>query len=267
MTRGSVGRFAFLVVLGACALSGPRVHAASFQPAMIGDHDFSLAQRVKMPKVKGDFTVFVRCEAEVGATGNIRTNGCYNDADVSGKFFKAVELASNRARFVPASVEGERVNVVALYTVVFRQKDGSQHVAVIPNHGTNAQQFGINYVAPQRYGRPPKIRGLDLRNYDGGGDDKDGLRTRTGLQWVEAQIDELGRCTEAEVIRTSRSSRGGSRMAKRVVDEGPFIPGFVNGQPQAMRYIEPFYGESDGFLWFDKTKCRADNMGCRRGSY
>ena len=260
----SIGRFAVAGLVGVTfCISG---YAASFEPAQIGTHDFSLANRIKMPRVKGDFTVFVRCEAEVGASGKIRRNGCYDDADVDDKFFKAVELAANRARFVPARVDGEPVKVLALYSVVFRRQGDVDRVGVIPNHGTNAQDFGINYVAPQRYGTPSKVRGIDYRDLSGAGDDPDGLRTRTGLQWVEAEIDGRGRCRSATVIRTAQSSKGGMRMAKRVVDSGPYIPGFVNSQPVAMRYIEPFYDERGGFLWYDKTKCRADAMTCRRGS-
>lgn len=214
---------------------------------MIGQHDTSLAKMIKFPEVPGDFTLFVRCEAKVMLRGGIKEIGCYDDKDVDTLFFRAVTTAAGNATVLPATVDGERVNVLMLFSVVFRQQDGARVIAVIPNHGTNAKDLGTSYIAPQRYGA--------RTNYN--------PRAELGLLWVDTRMDDEGGPRKTQYLETDFSTKETERFAEKYMEESTFIPGFHNGEPTEMRFVKPIFGYRNGFLWLDdNSNCRDSLLAC-----
>ena len=238
-----------LAVVALC-LTTAAVHGAELTPARIGNHDASIARLIEHPDVLGDHTLYLRCEAKVMLGGAIREVGCYDDAEVPDAFFEAVERVAGRATFMPAEADGEKVNALVLFTVLFRSQDGQRVTAVIPNHGTNAKAFGVNYIAPQRYGS-----------------NRFNPRADIGLLWADAQMDETGRARDLKLVDTAWTTRETRRYARRYINGNDFIPGFVDGEPTAMRFLKPIFGFRNGFMWMrDDSKCRSSTIDCREVS-
>lgn len=221
--------------------------AADYQPAMIGDHDNALANKITFPDVPGDFTVFVRCEAKVMPQGAVDEVACYSDPNVDEAFFRAVHLGAKMASFAPAKVDGERVPVLALFSVVFKQEGENRVMAVIPNHGTNAKSLGMNYIAPQKYNRNNNFL----------------PRGELGLVWVDATMTPAGKLKSVSYVETDWSNRETKRYAKHYVKDNTFIPGFANGQPVEMRFLKPIYGYRNGFTYAGvDNRCRDTLISC-----
>lgn len=234
-----------------CALLATHSWAATMQPARIGEHETSLAKRIKFPEVDGDFTIFVRCEAKVLLAGKIEQIGCYNEPDIDPAFYRAVNVASTSASVTPATVDGENVNVLMLFSVIFRQQDGQRVIAVVPNHGTNAKELGMSYISPQRYGRSVSYR----------------PRTELGLLWVDAEMSANGKAKNITYIKTEWTNKETQRYAKSYINEGMFIPGHLNGEATTMRFVKPIFGYRNGFMWEqDSSRCGDSLMSCTETS-
>ena len=221
--------------------------ATKMQPAQLGNQGTSLVNQIKFPKIEGDFTVFVRCEAKVLPQGHIDDIDCYTEKEVRAEFYRAIHLAAGKATVLPAKVDGENVNVLMLFTAVFRQQAGAQTLAVVPNHGTNAKDLGISYVAPQKFG-------YTIQYWP---------RTELGLLWVDGQMDTDGNLTHVEFLETQSSNTETRRYARAYAEHARCIPGWLNGQPTAMRFVKPIYGYRNGFAW-DKgdSFCRDSIISC-----
>lgn len=220
---------------------------AETQPARIGEHGLSLAKRIVFPEVPGDYTVFIRCEAKVLPAGNIEEAGCYGDEKVDTQFYRAVQLASNSATLTPAKVDGKSASVLLLFSVIFRQQGGDRVIAVVPNHGTNAKKFGMNYTAPQRYGRNNQYL----------------PRGEIGLLWVDATMSADGKVSAIEYIDTQWSNKETKRYAKDYMKNNSFIPGFVSGVATDMRFVKPIFGYRNGFMTdLGNSKCGNSTLSC-----
>ena len=218
---------------------------ADFVPARIGSHDESLAKRISFPKdITGDISLYVRCEAKVLPAGTIDEVGCYGDENIDRNFYRAVNLGSQGATMTPASINGESVPVLALFTVLFRQQGDERVVAVIPNHGTNASEFGLNYVAPQRWGRRNQFI----------------PRTDLGLLWVDSMMSKEGEVSQIKYIDTEWTNKETRRYAKSYVENNLFIPGFVNNEPVAMRFVKPIFGYKNGFMIHKESSFCYDSL-------
>ena len=224
---------------------------ADSQPARIGEHDASLAKRIKFPQINGDVSLFLRCEAKVLPAGSIEEVGCYSNPEVDDAFFRAVYLGSTNATMLPASVDGQNVAVLALFSVAFRQQDGQRVVAIIPNHGTNVKSLGMNYIAPQRYGRNNQYL----------------PRGELGLLWIDAEITAAGKARDISYVETEWTNKETKRYARHYVKNNTFIPGHVGGQPTTMRFVKPVFGYRNGFMVDAvKSKCGDSLVACNETS-
>ena len=229
-------------------LLAPLTVYADMSPARIGTHDTSLAKRISFPEgITGDVSLYLRCEAKVLPGGSIDEAGCYGDEDIDPLFYRAVNIGSNSATMTPATVEGINVPVLALFTVMFRQQGDQRAVAVVPNHGSNAKDLGLNYVAPQRYGRRNQYT----------------PRTDLGLLWVDTTMSAEGEPSKIKYIETQWTNRETKRFAKSYIQNNTFIPGFFNGEPRAMRFIKPIFGYKNGFMIQpESNRCRDTLVVC-----
>ena len=239
-----------LIALLLGAVTSQAAFAVSFQPARIGNQETSLANLIGFPDIPGDYTLYVRCEVRVGPAGGIFEIGCYSDPDVDSRFYRAFSLSAESATLLPASVDGENVSSLVMVTVVFRSRGGERVKAVIPNHGTNAKELGLNYIAPQRYGN---------NRYE--------PRSEIGLVWADASIDVNGQVHALEFVETKWSNREAKRYGTEYMEGNRFMPGFVDGEPYAMRFVKPIFGFRNGFMWMDDdSKCRSSSINCEEYS-
>ena len=241
-------RLAYLTILLFISQSA----LANMQPALVGTHEQSLSNRIHFPDVAGDYTIFVRCEAKVQPAGNIEESGCYDDAKIDPKFFRAVRLGANSASFEPASVDGEPVAVLVLFSVIFRQQGSEQIIAVVPNHGTNAKDLGMQYTAPQKYGR----KNIYLP------------RAELGLIWVDVKMSAEGQARDVSLLETKYTNRESKRYATSYINDNTFIPGFTKGEPTQMRFVKPIFSYRNGFMAAsgDSTKCGKHSIDCEEKS-
>ena len=228
-------------------LSSTPALATTYEPARIGEHETSIAKRINFPDVGGNFTKFIRCEAKILKGGSIDEVGCYHDRYVDEAFYFAVDSAAQGASVIPAKVDGENVSLLMLFSVVFRQQEGERVIAVLPNHGTNAQELGMSYIAPQKYGRSNTYI----------------PRTELGLLWIDAEMSSEGKPRKVQYLETDWSNREDKRYAKSYVKDCTFIPGHINGEPAAMRFVKPIFGFRNGFMWQRiGSKCGNSTLSC-----
>jgi hypothetical protein len=241
-----------LILTVVLCFSSATAIATSFTPARIGNHNESLAKMISFPDgVDGNVSVFLRCEAKVYPGGTIDEAGCYGDESTDPLFFRAVNLGSESASMMPATVDGEQVPVLALFTVMFKQQNGERLVAVIPNHGTNVKSLGLNYIAPQRFGRGNVYQ----------------PRTDLGLLWLDAIVSDQGKPSGVEYIDTEWTNRETERYAQSYIKDNRFIPGFLDGVPTSMRFVKPIFGYKNGFMVHPiDSKCQFTEISCDESS-
>ena len=80
-------------------------------------------------------------------------------------------------------------------------------------------------------------------------------------------MDETGQARDLNLVDTDWTTRETRRYARRYINDNDFIPGFVNGEPTAMRFLKPIFGYRNGFMWMrDASKCRSSTIDCREVS-
>ena len=161
-------------------------------------------------------------------------------------------MGSVGATVTPAIAEGEAVSILMLFTVIFSQQNNSQVVHVLPHHGTNIKTLGMDYIAPQKYGRSNQYH----------------PRTELGLLWIDTVMDVNGEPGKVSYIKTEHTNAETRRYAKRYIQDNTFIPGHMNGKPTAMRFVKPIYGYRNGFTWDNQAdKCGSSALSCDEFSH
>ena len=142
-----------LLFIGAMIFSNYALAQSSFTPAIIGDDPQSLYNRLSFPNVDGDWNALVKCTAQVGESGSVRSPSCFDRDETNSPFFPVVMRSARGSRMIPATVDGVNVFVeMVQFSVLFQQRGEQQAIVVYPNHGNNRQFYGDNYIAAQRYG-------------------------------------------------------------------------------------------------------------------
>ena len=114
------------------------------------------AAEIEFPKHKKDLSLNINCAANVSTTGDIEGYFCL---DYSGgadrKFRKAAEKFIESASISPAAVDGKPVPVRFYFRVFFGRRGELYAVGVYPNWSDDAEKYGREYQAPQRYNVDP----------------------------------------------------------------------------------------------------------------
>jgi len=131
-----------------------------------------------------------------------------------------------RLRFSPASNNGDMLRVHAVFTLLARKTpDGVQNV-ILQSHLLSIDEFGMNYIAPQR---------IWARSMTAG-------RRLSGPLYLEVQamIDKMGHASDATVSDKGSNSAvlDGSVLAR--IESACYVPGFLNGEVTEMLYSEAF---------------------------
>ena len=100
-------------------------------------------------------------------------------------------------------------------------------VLVLPNNGVEAKRYGLFYTAPQRFNEFT-WHGV-ARNYEPG----------VVLMWHKMQIDERGKVTEFKVENVSDAPQFLVKRIEEQVKRMEFMPGYFEGNPVPMFYVEP----------------------------
>lgn len=168
----------------------------------------------------------IKCGVIIRINGRFSRPYCYNDiGDVgySREVSRIVRRATRNIRLDPPRVDSRRVSVWFNFAIIFTQEGGQQTIQVVENHLLNEAEYGLNYIAAQRW--------------DFGNLNCDLLpNKRFSVTAFVAETGELTGFGETE----SSSFDYCVRMLQRDMRRSQFIPATVAGLPVPSTYEELF---------------------------
>ena len=223
--------------LAAASLVIVPLFAHADSPARLREDEYSIESRLKIPKEVEKGRYDVHCEVRVKPSGLPDHVDCYAlEPRVPRKLVDAVSRATVRSRFVPATSDGRLVQIYMLLMVRVQLTDGEPLVLVLPNNGIEHARYGLFYIAPQRFNAFYWGSG-----YSGWGSSRSQDSRLDVLVWQELWIDEHGKVTDYRLVNASGASLNVVSKVRNSVTSMRFMPGFFEGKPVPMHYIEPAY--------------------------
>ena len=224
-TAGTLAR----VLIGTWLLIGPLAAHGVDSPARLREDEESIESGLRVPDGLEWGRYDVHCEVRVLSSGIPFDVTCYAlDSAVPQKLVDAIRRAAQRAKFIPARRDGKPAQVymvIMVRTVIGR---GEPLVLVLPNNGVEHKRLGLFYIAPQRF------------NEFSWGFAYEGSPPGT-LIWQELWIDEHGKVTKSQTTNASGARVKDVEAVRRSVANMQFMPGFFEGKPVPMRYVEPAF--------------------------
>lgn len=225
-TLAVVALTALVVALPVGAQDAEPVAGQNFVPArFVGGLD-AASEKIRFPDHKGDVTVYINCSARVSTAGEVERFYCldyYGVADT--KFRQAAEAFIEIAELSPALVDGEPRAVEMHFRIFFGRQDELYAAGVFPNWGDDADRYGLEYEAPQRYNEdppPPKCGSV------------------AGMSRVE--VSTAGRAVgEVDLMMSyGKPEHYGTceNWMTGIVRDGRYIPAHHQGKPVAATYVE-----------------------------
>ncbi len=230
-TAGTLAR----VLIGTWLLIGPLAAHGVDSPARLREDEESIESGLRVPDGIEWGRYDVHCEVRVLPNGLPFTVTCYAlDSAVPEKLVDAIRRAGQRAKFVPAMRDGKPAQVfmvIMVRTVIGR---GEPLVLVLPNNAAEHERLGLFYIAPQRFNEfswGPTYEYVPSM----------GAKPKDALIWQEQWIDEHGKVKNSKVTNASGALVRDVEAVRRSVEKMQFMPGFFEGKPVPMRYVEPAF--------------------------
>jgi hypothetical protein len=210
-------------------------HATAYTPANFGNAEEILNKQIILPTSLGEGvkTVAVHCQADVMATGNIKTVTCYENSPLMS-MQNATESALKSATFTPATIDGKAVPVRMQMRVIYSLKGTQAPIILLPNMGTLQAQHGTHHFAPQE-----RLDTNDwYENYTSKERGDGGLFFAEGkISRVMANIDANGDVETVNILEAALRKQADASSIERSLKKSKFIPGFAQDKPTAMHYI------------------------------
>jgi hypothetical protein len=208
---------------------------AQMVPATFGstDEEKHLLNVFRMPEVRGEYTIMLRCNVQVEEKGKLKELGCINSTEGEYAITLALQKAAKKARMVPAAINGKPRKIYLQFRIEFTGKD-EDHTANLylnPAEPENVEAYGEHHVAAQRViGKeawqkicPTSARWLI---YARSHMSMEGKASSVALQHGSG-IRPTGSCVQA-IIETLESSEYIPTMVDGVAVPSAFIEGFGN---------------------------------------
>ena len=235
-----------LALAGTLPLSA---HAASYTPADPESGRVALSQVIKKPSntrwANGDATV--NCQALVTRKGRVAGAKCGLQEGIKGSTSKSVLGATyvglKRAKFKPATMDGDAVDVVMSVRVAVRCIGEKCRTSVYPNLGLYTKEYGNDYVAPQEILTSQKTwyeRMLQSDVCADGGELKEACVDDGAFRLVMyVDVDDAGKATKVVYRRNPLSGDADTIMeqAEQAATESLYMPGLVDGDPAPMTVL------------------------------
>lgn len=228
----------FVVLSPAVAQETVSTDAQRVVPARFAGGLDAASEKIRFPDYTKDVTVYINCAARVSSAGKVEGHFCldyYGVADT--RFREAAEDFISRAELTPAEVDGKPRAVEVYFRVFFGRRGDNYAAGVFPNWGDDAEKYGLDYEAPQRYNADPpapkcgSVAGLSrVQVTEGGRADGD-----VGLVMSYGPVEHYSVC---------------ETWMTQVVRDGHYIPAHHQGKPVAATYVE-LRGDPD---WFTLKK-------------
>jgi hypothetical protein len=210
--------------------------AAADSPAQLPVGEDSIEELMRLPQglTPGRYTI--HCLSHVLRSGSIPRVFCYTSEQeqASTDLINAVVTAAKRSRFIPATREGDAVEVYVQLMVLIDTTLGEPMILAVPNGGTERASFGLLYTAPQRL----------IRNPSGYWHHQNGNwfgAEAEMLVWRQALVDEHGNVREFKLNNVIGDSRAATLFYEKDSRRMKFLPGYVRGRPAPMLYVEPIF--------------------------
>ena len=190
----------------------------------------SIESLLRIPRNLEPARYEVQCETYIDRTGDTRYVRCYSmrGRQAPDNLQKAVAYAARISRFVPATRNGEPVDVWATLMVIVDTRSAEPMILAVPNNGADAARYGLLYTAPQRYGYKMADR-PDGRPH----------KAHAEVVWAELQIDEHGAVKDFRLTNDPGVPHDWVARVRTAVQDFKFIPGQHEGRAVPMLYLEP----------------------------
>jgi hypothetical protein len=215
-----------IALLGASSLPA----CAADTPAQMVVGEDSIEELLQVPKHLDPGRYEIQCEALISDSGAARHAVCYSMTGKMGPdtLHSAVVYAVGASRFLPARHNGQPVQVYAVLMVIVDTRLEEPLILAVPNNGVETAKYGLLYSAPQRYGdvqtRRPRLQ----------------LGTpRRSVVWMNLQIDAAGVVQECTLTGESSPPQGWVDSIRAATKHFTFVPGYHDGKPVPMLYVEP----------------------------
>lgn len=221
---------AALIAFSLASHAGAEESAKSGEPAFVparfaGGLD-AASGKIRFPDYERDVSVYINCAARLSDKGEVERYFCLDYYGIRDtKFRQAAEVFIANAEMTPALVGGEPRPVEIYFRVFFGRKGDLYGAGVFPNWGDEAETYGLEYEAPQRYNEdppPPKcgsVAGISRVKVD-----EDGR--------AAGDVDLVMSYGVPEHIGTCEN------WMMQAVSEGRYIPAHHDGKPVAATYVE-----------------------------
>jgi hypothetical protein len=206
---------------------------AQTSPATFGDPaaEKHILKFFKLPEIKGDYSIMLRCMAIAEQSGKLKELGCYNSTQAEYAMMQALQKASKKARVVPAMIEGKPRKIYLQFRAEFIG-EGDKHVAVFylnPAEPENVEAYGEKHVAAQRVIGKERWQGI----------------CPTRAQWLigaRAHVNEEGRGSHVDLAHGSgiRPTGPCQQAIIETLVNSQYIPTMVDGEPVPSTFIEGF---------------------------
>lgn len=180
------------------------------------------------------------CQVIVDVGGNARddeSTHCFGGLPDDIRRAQALRANVLRSDFESAKIDGEAAEVYASFRVSFSPTGKTCDIAVFPNLGTQQDEFGLDYFAPQEIyadegwlGRIPESQRFWRTS------------NKRGMAFsMSVAVDELGQASDGRVESNNFAPAESVNRSVLALERSRFVPLMVNGQPRAGRYFEFMY--------------------------
>ncbi len=230
--------FSSRIVCAGLVLSCHLIAAAAVQaepasrPALVGNGAKSLVNLIDVKKLaaKGQGDAAVMFECYVGRNGKAEDGRTYRGTPDSKRLAHEVEVALERAFFVPAVSDHKPVEVYFDGAVMFYMVNGQPQLHVYANQSAEDLKVGKDFIAPQL------ISGTDDWDSAKTELEKARLHQKNGAAVLAISVDASGRVTNMKVASEDPPNYNFGRAALKEFGHARYIPGFRDGRPVACNF-------------------------------
>jgi hypothetical protein len=165
--------------------------------------------------------VRVFCQSYVLPSGRISDSYCLSAQPDDLPFRDAIIRRIVGTDIEPASIDGTSVPVWFQYTVQFQKIAGVETIELFPHHFYKVEGSGDGYISAQRYSAPETLWCNSRFEY-----------------WFAMRVPaEGGKPADVRPLNAETDNACLRRM-RAIVEEGQYIPAFLDGAPISAPYSE-----------------------------
>lgn len=200
-----------------------------FRPAKFRDKD-KIHEKIAFPRKGGDVSLIIPCKLYLPLSGRISSVSCHvkDRSGVDWLFERAIYDVLSTARMERAMVNGKAKSVWVYFMVAFFREGSEKSIEVHLNHGAEYDQFGIDYIGPQRL--QPLNRILHLKK----------CKQNTNV-WVKTVVETDGTASSAKIFTGTATERCKAALQDQYL-RSSYIPAHHKGKPVKAMYYQSLAG-------------------------